>query len=81
MPSHSWADDEQTDFLKSYFEKYYELQKTGKYSDFWPTIFEAWFSRWPMISVIFPEKLITDLDDEEREELKREIKRTKTVCF
>jgi hypothetical protein len=79
MAPHFWADDEQTEFLKSYFDEYYELQKEGKYTDFWATVNEAWFSRWPALAAQFPEKEASQLTDEERNVLKKFIKVTKNV--
>jgi hypothetical protein len=42
-----WTTPEQRDFLSTYVPRYLEAQASRKYTKFWPTLYQAWFAKFP----------------------------------
>jgi hypothetical protein len=70
MLSKPWKEEDQVEFLQSYFDEYYEIQKDGTYTDFWAKVFQAWFTRWPALATKFPGKEVSELMEEDCQALK-----------
>jgi hypothetical protein len=79
MTGKKWRMEEQDGFLDEYNAQYLAYQKDGSYRKFWPLVDEAWFSKYPEIETMFPDKLANDLMEMEKYSLKNTIQKQQSV--
>ena len=59
-----WTTPEQRDFLSTYVPRYLEAQAARKYAKFWPTLYQAWFAKFPEPEPRDDDPTETEVEDE-----------------
>lgn len=67
MAPATWTTDEQVEFLKEWLPKYLRHTEKKDYHHFWPSLYTAWFAKWPERAARFPgiEGLLTATQESE----------------
>ncbi|KAJ3505518.1 hypothetical protein NMY22_g17558 [Coprinellus aureogranulatus] len=71
-----WANEEETNFLQSYMPKYELCQVKRNYQHFWPSLFSAYQTQFPLINKLWPteSKTLESLSTEENEYYNKKLK-------
>jgi len=74
--------EDQQAFLKDYGRKFRDAKSKGSVTTFYDQFYADWFTKFPEISVVFPNaKSLDDLTKDDQEELKWHVNKKKAVCF
>lgn len=78
-----WANEEETDFLQGYMPQYELCQVKRNYQTFWPRLFSAYQTQFPLLDKIWPNlgRTLETLTEEENELYNKRLKSRQDVSF
>jgi hypothetical protein len=82
MSNRNWLSRGQQDFINDHVQQFRDAKASGTLAVFYEEFYGNWFTRFPELSIIFPDaNTMNDLSKEDKEELEWHVNNKKAVCF
>ena len=79
MAPPNWTTSEQYMFLSDQLERYGTAKQSGSFKNFWPSLYEQWFDKYPELENHYPNRELTSLTEFKQESLRNAIQKRREV--